>query len=276
MPHSRNASDTSDLSETISELGSVIGFNGNVYMTMKNARISTVTYAEQTRQIIEKDKWIKPPPSVHGVDPSRVLDTMLRNIHETGGDWAICVCVETCDQVNLAKTWFMYLLWLLAFGVDFNKLIDETIMGMSEDTIQNMERLVDDLSNDMMLEHNIHDNFDKLKVYFEQTELLQWRTTSLVVPVTEESARRAKIDRNGYCLLFKRAIDSTPLQQCITKYSTLFIYSNENGGTQAITQYEPPLLLLDSSSVGTESQRKYGAMALKVEDGRMNLEKKKE
>lgn len=54
-----------------------------------------------------------------------------------------------------------------------------------------MERLVDDPSNDMMLEHNIHDNFDKLKVYLEQT-------------VTEESARRAKIDRNGYRLLSHR------------------------------------------------------------------------
>ncbi|KAG1842507.1 hypothetical protein DFJ58DRAFT_806111 [Suillus subalutaceus] len=37
---------------------------------------------------------------------------MLRNAHENGGDWAICVCPENCEQVNLAKTWFMYLLWL--------------------------------------------------------------------------------------------------------------------------------------------------------------------
>lgn len=43
--------------------------------------------------------------------------------------------------------------------------------GLSEETIQNMEWLVDDPSNGMMLEWNIHDNFDKLKVYLEQTEV---------------------------------------------------------------------------------------------------------
>ncbi|KAG2116174.1 hypothetical protein DEU56DRAFT_840481 [Suillus clintonianus] len=42
--------------------------------------------------------------------------------------------------------------------------------GMSEETIQNMERLADDPSNAMMLQHDIHDIFDKLKVYLEQTE----------------------------------------------------------------------------------------------------------
>ncbi|KAG2346359.1 hypothetical protein BDR05DRAFT_959207 [Suillus weaverae] len=42
--------------------------------------------------------------------------------------------------------------------------------GMSEETIQNMERLLDDPSNGMMLAHDIHDVFDKLKVYLEQTE----------------------------------------------------------------------------------------------------------
>jgi hypothetical protein len=35
--------------------------------------------------------------------------------------------------------------------------------AMSEETIQNMEGLVDDLSDDMMLGRNICDNFDKLK-----------------------------------------------------------------------------------------------------------------
>lgn len=42
--------------------------------------------------------------------------------------------------------------------------------GMSEKTIQNMERLVDDPSNGMMLQYDIYDMFDKLKVYLEQTE----------------------------------------------------------------------------------------------------------
>jgi siroheme synthase len=41
---------------------------------------------------------------------------------------------------------------------------------MSEETIQNMERLIDDPSNGMMLQRDIHDNFDKLKIYLEQTE----------------------------------------------------------------------------------------------------------
>jgi hypothetical protein len=40
---------------------------------------------------------------------------------------------------------------------------------MSGETIQGMERLVDDPFNDMMLEYNIHDHFDKLKVYLTQT-----------------------------------------------------------------------------------------------------------
>ncbi|KAG1736307.1 hypothetical protein EDB19DRAFT_1829939 [Suillus lakei] len=54
MPHSRNASDISNLSEAISEPESVIDFNENVYMATQNADISTVTYAEQARQILEQ------------------------------------------------------------------------------------------------------------------------------------------------------------------------------------------------------------------------------
>ncbi|KAG0704680.1 hypothetical protein DFH29DRAFT_358899 [Suillus ampliporus] len=42
--------------------------------------------------------------------------------------------------------------------------------GLSEETIQNMESLVDDPSNGMMLEYCIHTPFDKFKVYLEQTE----------------------------------------------------------------------------------------------------------
>ncbi|KAG2139217.1 hypothetical protein DEU56DRAFT_800175 [Suillus clintonianus] len=270
MSHSRNASDASDLSETISEPESVISFNENVYFNMQNATVFTATYVGQARQTIEQlatneNRWITTPPSVHDVDASRVLDAMLRNARGTGGETserytacAICACPEIHDQVNLARTWFMYLLWPFTAGThrssDLNSeqatpTIDDTydslvsasterrsrfrtdvnrrdgyrcvvsglwdgphvpagldqgyvtlngahIMkravgvftmdrahtaaatwniirhysGMSEETIQNMERLVDDPSNGMMLQHDIHDIFDKLKIYLEQTE----------------------------------------------------------------------------------------------------------
>ena len=126
MSHSRQASDVSDLSdlsETISEPESVISINENVYLTMQNAVVSTATYVGQARQIIEQlatnqYRWITTPPSVHDVDASKVLDAMLRNAHGTGGEsserytaCAICACHEIHEQVNLARTWFMYLLW---------------------------------------------------------------------------------------------------------------------------------------------------------------------
>lgn len=122
MHHSRNASDISDLSETISEPESVISFNEDVHLVMQNAVISTATYVEQARQIIEqlatnRNRWITTPPSVHDVDASRILDAMLRNAHGTGGEsserytaCAICACQKIHEQVNLARTWFMYLL----------------------------------------------------------------------------------------------------------------------------------------------------------------------
>ncbi|KAG1722564.1 hypothetical protein EDB19DRAFT_1916597 [Suillus lakei] len=124
MSHSRNASDLSDSSETISEPESVISFNENVYLDMQNAVVSTATYVGQARQIIEQlatnqYRWITTPPSVHDVDASRVLDAMLRNAHGTCGEsserytachCAICACHKIHEQVNLARTWFMYLL----------------------------------------------------------------------------------------------------------------------------------------------------------------------
>ncbi|KAG1894687.1 uncharacterized protein F5891DRAFT_1061703 [Suillus fuscotomentosus] len=268
MHHSRNASDISDLSETISEPESVISFNEDVHLVMQNAVISTATYVEQARQIIEQlatnqNRWITTPPSVHDVDASRILDAMLRNAHGTGGEsserytaCAICACQKIHEQVNLTRTWFMYLLWPFTAGAHqpsdlvsgrFTSTVDDTYgslagtkrsrkfrtdvnrrdgykcavsgiwdgahipagveqgwitlqathilkravgvftmdrahsaaatwniiqhySGMSEETIQNMERLVDDPSNGMMLERNIYDHFDKLKVYLEQTE----------------------------------------------------------------------------------------------------------
>ncbi|KAG2346358.1 hypothetical protein BDR05DRAFT_779868 [Suillus weaverae] len=129
MPHSRNASDISNLSDLsdISEPESIISFNENVYLAMQNTVISTATCAGQARQIIEQlatiqDRWITTPPSVHDVDASRVLDAMLRNAHGTGGEsserytaCAICACQEIHEQVNLARTWFMYLYLLWPF-----------------------------------------------------------------------------------------------------------------------------------------------------------------
>ncbi|KAG0694265.1 hypothetical protein DFH29DRAFT_1006494 [Suillus ampliporus] len=264
MSHSRT------MSETISEPDSVISFNENVYLSMKND-ISTATYVEHARQIIDQlvtkqNRWIETPPRVNNVDASRVLDAMLRNARQSGGEnserytaCAICACPEIHDQVNLARTLFVYLLWPFTAGshrpssdlisdqstptsddtygslgsanperrsgfrsdvnrrdsyrcvvtgmwdgehrpVDSNQtwvsLIGTRILkravgvftmeradtaaatwntirlysGMSEETIRNMESLVDDPSNGMMLHRDVHAIFDMLKVYLEQTE----------------------------------------------------------------------------------------------------------
>ncbi|KAG2355586.1 hypothetical protein BDR07DRAFT_1381420 [Suillus spraguei] len=188
------------------------------------------------------------------MDASKVLDAMLRNAQRTSGKsskcyttCAICACHEIHEQVNLARTWFIYLLWPFTARTyqpsdlvsgQATPTIDDTdtygslqvnqrdgyrciisgvwdgahkpasikqgwvtlqaahilkwavgvftmdqahtaaatwniirhYSGMSEETIQNMERLVDNSSNGMMLEYNIHNIFDKLKVYLEQTE----------------------------------------------------------------------------------------------------------
>lgn len=270
MSHSRNASDIGDLSETPSGPESVISFNENVYLIMQNAAVSTATYMGQARQTIKQlatnqYRWIATPPSVDDVDASRVLDAMLGGAHSTGGErserytaCAICACSEIHEQVNLARTWFMYLLWPFTAGtrqssdlisshampaiddtygslisaspewrsrfrIEVNRrdgyrcvvsgvwdgahrpaganqgivtLIGARILkravgvftmdrahtaaatwniirhysGMSEETIQSMERLVDDPSNGIMLQGDIHNNFDKLKIYLEQTE----------------------------------------------------------------------------------------------------------
>ncbi|KAG1747795.1 uncharacterized protein EDB91DRAFT_1114873 [Suillus paluster] len=270
MSHSRTTSDMSDLSETISEPDSVISFNENVYLSMQNADISTATYVEQARQILDQlvtkqNRWIETPPRVNNVDASRVLDAMLRNARQSGGEkserytaCAICACPEIYEQVNLARTWFMYLLWPFTAGShqpsdlisdQTTPTIDDTYgslvsanperrsgfrsdpnrrdgyrcvvtgmwdgehrpassdqawvtltgahilkravgvftlerphtaaatwniirhySGMSKETIQDMERLVDDPSNGMMLQGDVHTVFDKLKVYLEQTE----------------------------------------------------------------------------------------------------------
>ncbi|KAG2367586.1 hypothetical protein BDR07DRAFT_1393000 [Suillus spraguei] len=249
MSYSRNASDLSDLSATISESESVISFNEDVYLAMQNAVISTATYVGQAQQIIEQlatsqYRWIITPPSVHDVDASKVLDAMLMNAQRTGGESSERSIPPIHEQVNLARTWFMYLLWPFTAGTHQSSdlisgqatpTIDDTYgslvnrrdgyrcvisgvwdgahkpagfrqgwvtlqaahilkqavgvftmdrahtaaatwniirhySGMSEETIQNMERLVDDPSNGMMLQHDIHDIFDKLKVYLEPTE----------------------------------------------------------------------------------------------------------
>jgi hypothetical protein len=116
MPHSRNVSE-------VSEPESVISFNENVYLAMMNADISTETYVGQARSIIadlgtKDERWIRTPPSVNDVEASKVLDAMLTHARGTGGDsserytaCAICACPEVYEQVDLARTWFMYLLW---------------------------------------------------------------------------------------------------------------------------------------------------------------------
>ncbi|KAG1723537.1 uncharacterized protein EDB91DRAFT_1172556 [Suillus paluster] len=254
MSHSRttsNMSNLSNLSETISEPDSVLSFNENVYLSMQNADISTATYVKQARQILDQlmtkqNRWIETPPRVNNLDASRVLDVMLRNARQSGGEksecytaCAICACPEIYEQVNLARTWFMYLLWPSSVSANlerhsgFRSDVHPTVRkvafngyrcvvtgmwdgehrpassdqpwitltgahilkravgvftlerahtaaatwniirhysGMSKETIQDMERLVDDPSNGMMLKHHTHIVFDKLKVYLKQTE----------------------------------------------------------------------------------------------------------
>ncbi|KAG0704677.1 hypothetical protein DFH29DRAFT_1036801 [Suillus ampliporus] len=269
MAHSRNLSDLSDLSD-LSTPESVISFNSDVNLAMQDAQISTATYADRARQVIDllatrQERWIKTPPSVQDVEASRVLDAMLRNARETGGEnserytaCAISACQEIHEQVDLARTWFMYLLWPFTAGShrpsdpissqatptsdstlisvttanfqrrsgfrsDVNRRdgyrcsvtgmwdrghmpagSDQVVVtlnvahilkrvvgifnvnpthsaaatwdiirhysGLSEETIQNMESLMDDPSNGMMLEYYTHTAFDEFKVYLEQTE----------------------------------------------------------------------------------------------------------
>jgi hypothetical protein len=116
MPHTRSASE-------VSQPESVISFNENVYLAMMNADISTETYVERARRIIgklqrEDNRWIETPESVNDVEASKVLGAMMTHARETGGDsserytaCAICACSEVHEQVDLARTWFMYLLW---------------------------------------------------------------------------------------------------------------------------------------------------------------------
>jgi hypothetical protein len=40
--------------------------------------------------------------------------------------------------------------------------------GISDEMVRNMERLIDDPSNGIMLEANVHVVFDKLKIYFQR------------------------------------------------------------------------------------------------------------
>jgi hypothetical protein len=116
MPHLRTASEAS-------ESESVISFNEDVYLAMQNADTSTPMYVERARVIIgnlemKVERWIKTPPSVNDVDAAKVLDAMLTHAHGTGGEsserytaCAICACPEIHEQVDLARTWFMYFLW---------------------------------------------------------------------------------------------------------------------------------------------------------------------
>lgn len=68
--------------------------------------------------------------------------------------------------------------------------------GMSEETIQNMERLVDDLSNGMMLHSDVHTVFDKLKVYLERTEV-SLQAFVLAAPILISATARKRVCRQG-------------------------------------------------------------------------------
>jgi len=89
---------------------------------MQNAVVSTAIYVGQAQQIIEQLAtsqygWITTPPSVHDVDAPTVLDAMEERPQDRGESserytaCAICACHEIHEQVSLARTWFVYLLW---------------------------------------------------------------------------------------------------------------------------------------------------------------------
>ncbi|KAG1868562.1 hypothetical protein F4604DRAFT_898739 [Suillus subluteus] len=72
---------------------------------------------------------------------------MLRNAHENGGDWAVCVCPENYEQVNLAKTWLMSdinAISPLVVATGSHQLSD-LISGQSTPTID--DTLYDSLAN---------------------------------------------------------------------------------------------------------------------------------
>src|SRR5882762_9449473 len=131
MSHTRNDSKDSNASETVSDAQSIISFSDGVLRTMEDERFSTQRYVYEANKIVEalaeKKKLIETPKSVDDLDASLVLKAMLTYSRETGGEsseryttCAICSCKEVHEQVELARTWFMYLLWpceLIIIGI---------------------------------------------------------------------------------------------------------------------------------------------------------------
>ncbi|KAG2068508.1 hypothetical protein BDR04DRAFT_1119710 [Suillus decipiens] len=153
MSHAQTPSDISDLSNlsdlsvTLNKPESVISFNEDVYLAMQNTAVSTATYMGQAQKIIEQlstnqYRWIITPPNVHNMDTSRVLDAILRNTQQTSGEssehyttCAICACPDIHEQVNLTRTWFMYLLWPFTAGTHQpSNLISDQAMPTIDDT----------------------------------------------------------------------------------------------------------------------------------------------
>jgi hypothetical protein len=122
MSHTRSDSNDSNASETVSDAESTISFSEGVLRTMEDEHFSTQRYVYEANKIIEalaeKKSLIETPKSVDDLDASLVLKAMLIYSRQTGGEsserytaCAICSCKEVREQVKLARTWFMYLLW---------------------------------------------------------------------------------------------------------------------------------------------------------------------
>ena len=117
-----NDSKDSNARDALSDAESIISFNEGVLRTMEDERISTPRYVYEAKQTIEalaeEKNLIETPKSVDNLDVSLVLKAMLTSARETGGEssvrytaCAICSCKEVHEQVELARTWFMYFLW---------------------------------------------------------------------------------------------------------------------------------------------------------------------
>ena len=117
-----NDSKDSNARDALSDAESIISFNEGVLRTMEDERISTPRYVYEANQTIEalaeEKNLIETPKSVDNLDASLVLKAMLTYARETGGEssgrynaCAICSCKEVHEQVELARTWFMYFLW---------------------------------------------------------------------------------------------------------------------------------------------------------------------
>jgi hypothetical protein len=77
------------------------------------------------------------------------------------------------DQVRMSRLSLISTPKLDSAGTyrGYNVEYPSALLRNVQTNYSNMERLVDDRSKSMMLEHNIHDIFDKLKVYLELMEV---------------------------------------------------------------------------------------------------------